>query len=341
VTTADGGAGGGRVQMQFDDNSLLPQLYGERDEHLGRIERQLGVSLVSRGNRVAISGPSARTDVARTALAALYERLKRGLEVDSGAVDAALRLATDRTGHRGAELWGESDEIRTRKRRISARSANQAAYIRALRERELVFGLGPAGTGKTYLAVATAVDMMMSGAVERIVLSRPAVEAGERLGFLPGDLREKVDPYLRPLYDALYDMLPGEQVMKRLNSGEIEVAPLAFMRGRTLANAFVILDEAQNTTPVQMKMFLTRLGENARMAVTGDLSQIDLPPGTQCGLRDAVDTLTDVEGVAMIQFTEADVVRHPLVSRIVRAYDQRDRRAQSGPRAKRSDDRRS
>jgi phosphate starvation-inducible PhoH-like protein len=341
VTTVDGGAGGGRVQMQFDDNSLLPQLYGERDEHLDRIERQLGVSLVSRGNRVAISGPSARTDVARTALAALYERLKRGLEVDSGAVDAALRLATDRTGHRGAELWGESDEIRTRKRRISARSANQAAYIRALRERELVFGLGPAGTGKTYLAVATAVDMMMSGVVERIVLSRPAVEAGERLGFLPGDLREKVDPYLRPLYDALYDMLPGEQVMKRLNSGEIEVAPLAFMRGRTLANAFVILDEAQNTTPVQMKMFLTRLGENARMAVTGDLSQIDLPPGTQCGLRDAVDTLTGVEGVAMIEFTEADVVRHPLVARIVRAYDQRDRRAQAAPRAKKSDDRRS
>ena len=341
MTTADGGGGGGRVQMQFDDNSLLPQLYGERDEHLGRIERQLGVSLVSRGNRVAISGPSARTDVARTALAALYERLKRGLEVDSGAVDAALRLATDRTGHRGTELWGESDEIRTRKRRISARSANQAAYIRALRERELVFGLGPAGTGKTYLAVATAVDMMMSGAVERIVLSRPAVEAGERLGFLPGDLREKVDPYLRPLYDALYDMLPGEQVMKRLNSGEIEVAPLAFMRGRTLANAFVILDEAQNTTPVQMKMFLTRLGENARMAVTGDLSQIDLPPGAQCGLRDAIDTLTGVEGVAMIEFTEADVVRHPLVARIVRAYDQRDRRAQPAQRAKKSDDRRS
>ena len=341
MSTIDRGTEGSRVQMQFDDNSLLPQLYGERDEHLGRIERQLGVSLVSRGNRVAISGPSARTDVARTALAALYDRLKRGLEVDSGAVDAALRLATDRTGHRGAKLWGESDEIRTRKRRISARSANQAAYIRALRERELVFGLGPAGTGKTYLAVATAVDMMMSGAVERIVLSRPAVEAGERLGFLPGDLREKVDPYLRPLYDALHDMLPGEQVMKRLNSGEIEVAPLAFMRGRTLANAFVILDEAQNTTPVQMKMFLTRLGENARMAVTGDLSQIDLPPGAQCGLRDAVDTLAGVEGVAMIEFTEADVVRHPLVSRIVRAYDQRDRRAQAAPRAKKTDDRRS
>jgi len=339
VSTVDRGANDGRVQMQFDDNSLLPQLFGERDVNLDRIERQLGVSLVSRGNRIAISGPSARTDVARTALAALYDRLKRGLEVDPGAVDAALRLATARTGHRGGALWGEGDEIRTRKRRISARNANQAAYIRALREHELVFGLGPAGTGKTYLAVATAVDMMMSGAVERIVLSRPAVEAGERLGFLPGDLRDKVDPYLRPLYDALHDMLPGDQVMKRLNSGEIEIAPLAFMRGRTLANAFVILDEAQNTTPVQMKMFLTRLGENARMAVTGDLSQIDLPPGAQCGLRDAVETLAGVEGVTMIEFTDADVVRHPLVSRIVRAYDARQR-AQAAPRAKKSDDRR-
>src|SRR6185312_5110111 len=254
----------------------------------------------------------------------------RGLDVDGAAVDAAIRLAADGPGRSGAPLWGEGDEIRTRKRRISARSANQAAYIRALRQHELVFGLGPAGTGKTYLAVATAVDMMMSGAVERIVLSRPAVEAGERLGFLPGDLREKVDPYLRPLYDALHDMLPGEQVMKRLNSGEIEVAPLAFMRGRTLANAFVILDEAQNTTPVQMKMFLTRLGEDARMAVTGDLSQIDLPRGTRSGLADALETLTGVEGIGTVRFTEADVVRHPLVARIVKAYDARER---GGPAA--------
>jgi len=322
-------AEGGRVQMQFDDNTLLPQLFGERDENLERIERQLGVSVVSRGNRIAISGPAARTDVARTALSALYDRLKRGLDVDGAAVDAAIRLAADGPGRSGAPLWGEGDEIRTRKRRISARSANQAAYIRALRQHELVFGLGPAGTGKTYLAVATAVDMMMSGAVERIVLSRPAVEAGERLGFLPGDLREKVDPYLRPLYDALHDMLPGDQVMKRLTSGEIEIAPLAFMRGRTLANAFVILDEAQNTTPVQMKMFLTRLGENARMAVTGDLSQIDLPPGMQSGLRDALDTLNGVEGISVIEFGEEDVVRHRLVSRIVHAYDQRDRRRAS------------
>ncbi len=319
--------GNGRVQMQFDDNSLLAQLFGERDENLDRIERQLGVSVVSRGNRLAISGPSGRTEMARATLSALYERLQRGLEVDGAAVDAALRLAQDRPGH--PKLWHEGEEIRTRKRRISARSPNQAAYIRALREHELVFGLGPAGTGKTYLAVATAVDMMLSGAVERIILSRPAVEAGERLGFLPGDLREKVDPYLRPLYDALHDMLPGEQVMKRLGSGEIEIAPLAFMRGRTLANAFVILDEAQNTTSVQMKMALTRLGENARMAVTGDLSQVDLPPGMQSGLSDALDTLQGVDGIATVQFDEGDVVRHALVSRIVRAYDQRDRKRQA------------
>jgi phosphate starvation-inducible PhoH-like protein len=313
---------GDRLQMQFDDNSLLPQLFGERDRHLDRIERELGVSLVSRGNRLAIGGPHESADVARSAIASLYQRLKRGLEVDNAAVDAALKRAS----LQAHEQWGEAEEIRTRKRRISPRSANQAAYLRALRANELVFGLGPAGTGKTYLAVAMAVDMLMSGTVERIILSRPAVEAGERLGFLPGDLREKVDPYLRPLYDALHDMLPGDQVMKRLSSGEIEIAPLAFMRGRTLANAFVILDEAQNTTPVQMKMFLTRLGEHSRMAVTGDLSQIDLPPRTRSGLADALETLQGEEGIAMVNFTDVDVVRHHLVSRIVRAYDRHDRK---------------
>jgi phosphate starvation-inducible PhoH-like protein len=314
--------GGDRLQMQFDDNSLLPQLYGERDRHLDRIERELGVSLVSRGNRLAIAGPQESADVARSAIASLYQRLKRGLEVDNAAVDAALKRAS----LQAHEQWGEAEEIRTRKRRISPRSANQAAYLRALRAHELVFGLGPAGTGKTYLAVAMAVDMLMGGTVERIILSRPAVEAGERLGFLPGDLREKVDPYLRPLYDALHDMLPGEQVMKRLSSGEIEIAPLAFMRGRTLANAFVILDEAQNTTPVQMKMFLTRLGEHSRMAVTGDLSQVDLPPRTRSGLADALETLKGEEGIAVVNFTDVDVVRHALVSRIVRAYDRHDRK---------------
>jgi phosphate starvation-inducible protein PhoH and related proteins len=323
-----------RVQMQFDDNALLPQLFGARDQYLERIERALGVELALRGNRLAISGANARTDIARTAISALYDRLKRGLDVDGADVDAAVRLAAEREKHDA--LWGEGEEIRTRKRRITARSHNQAAYIRALRANELVFGLGPAGTGKTYLAVAMAVDMLMAGAVERIILSRPAVEAGERLGFLPGDLREKVDPYLRPLYDALHDMMPGEQVMKRLASGEIEIAPLAFMRGRTLANAYVILDEAQNTTPVQMKMFLTRLGENARMAVTGDLSQVDLPAGMRSGLRDALDTLAGIEGAAVVEFTEADVVRHALVARIVRAYDDRDRRR--GARRRRDDD---
>jgi phosphate starvation-inducible PhoH-like protein len=320
---AGGSAAAGPVQMQFDDNALLPQLFGERDRHLDRIERDLGVSVVSRGNRLAISGPQDRAELARVALAALYDRLQRGLDVDGGEVDAALRHA--RHAAHGSAAAGDIGEIRTRRRRITPRGPHQADYLRALRANELVFGLGPAGTGKTYLAVAMGVDMLMSGAVERIILSRPAVEAGERLGFLPGDMKEKVDPYLRPLYDALHDMLPGEQVMKRLASGEIEIAPLAFMRGRTLANAFVILDEAQNTTPVQMKMFLTRLGENARMAVTGDLSQIDLPRGTRSGLRDALETLRDVEGVAMVQFNETDVVRHALVARIVRAYDERDR----------------
>ncbi|MGH6995711.1 MAG: PhoH family protein [Stellaceae bacterium] len=315
-----------RFNLHFADNALLPQLFGEHDKHLERIERALGVALVSRGNRLAISGSEAAADIARAALTALYERLKRGDEVDAHAVDAALRMAQHRGANRG-EPGGEGEEIRTRKRRIAPRGPAQAAYIKALRTHELVFGLGPAGTGKTYLAVAMAVDLLMAGRVDRIVLSRPAVEAGERLGFLPGDLREKVDPYLRPLYDALHDMLSGEQVMKRLSLGDIEIAPLAFMRGRTLANAFVILDEAQNTTPVQMKMFLTRLGENARMAVTGDLSQIDLPKGTRSGLTDAVETLAGVDGIAMIHFTEADVVRHPLVSRIVAAYDRHDQRA--------------
>jgi len=318
-----------RLQMQFDDNSLLSQLFGERDRNLERIERALGVSLASRGNRIAISGPGPSADLARAALASLYAQLKRGMEIDAQAVDAALRMAPHRVAEANAEASHDGEEIRTRKRRISARGPVQVQYIKALRKHELVFGIGPAGTGKTYLAVAMAVDLLMAGQVQRIVLSRPAVEAGERLGFLPGDLKEKVDPYLRPLYDALHDMMPGEQVMKRLASGEIEIAPLAFMRGRTLSNAYVILDEAQNTTPVQMKMFLTRLGENARMAVTGDLSQIDLPKGARSGLTDAIEALDGIEGVALVRFGEADVVRHPLVARIVGAYERRDKAAES------------
>ena len=318
-------AAAGRSQIEFDDNLLLPLLYGERDQHLDRIERQLGVSLVSRGNRLAIAGPASATEVARLALSRLYDRLKRGDEIDLAAVEAALRLAQAETEDKSLSLWREDAGFRTRKRRIAPRSAGQAVYVKAMRENELVFGLGPAGTGKTYLAVAAAIDLLMGGQVERVILSRPAVEAGERLGFLPGDLRDKVDPYLRPIFDALNDMLPADQIAKRLASGEIEVAPIAFMRGRTLARAFVILDEAQNTTPVQMKMFLTRLGEGSRMVVTGDPSQVDLPTGARSGLSDALEALRDVENIAIVRFTEKDVVRHPLVARIVGAYDARDR----------------
>jgi phosphate starvation-inducible PhoH-like protein len=312
------------VQLEFDDNRLLPMLFGEHDRNLAGIEQALGVQLVTRGNRLAISGTPESVAIAQRTLNALYQSLKRGLPVDRQEVDAALRLArAEREGEPSlfTELSGDGTAVKTQRKQIRPRSAGQVRYVDALRRQDLVIGVGPAGTGKTYLAVAVAVTMLAAGTVDRIVLSRPAVEAGERLGFLPGDLREKVDPYLRPLYDALYDMMPAEQVMKRLSSGEIEIAPLAFMRGRTLSNSFVILDEAQNTTPVQMKMFLTRLGENARMVVTGDLSQIDLPTGARSGLAEALDVLEGVEGVGIIRFTDADVVRHPLVARIVRAYD--------------------
>jgi len=317
------------VHLEFDDNRLLALLFGEYDQNLARIEQQLGVSLVSRGNQLAISGPPDSVGAAREALNGLYQRLKRGQTIDRNDVDAALRMvrATDSELNLFDRMSADGTAVRTQRRLVTPRTPVQAGYLRALRDSDMVFALGPAGTGKTYLAVAVGVAMLAKGTVDRIVLSRPAVEAGERLGFLPGDLRDKIDPYLRPLYDALYDLLPAEQVMKRLSNGEIEVAPLAFMRGRTLSNSFVIVDEAQNTTPVQMKMLLTRLGENSRMVVTGDLSQIDLPGGVRSGLRDAIDVLGRVEGISFIWFTDADVVRHSLVSRIVRAYDERDRAA--------------
>jgi phosphate starvation-inducible protein PhoH and related proteins len=320
-------AAAGRSQLEFDDNLLLPALYGERDQHLDRIERQLGVSLVPRGNKLSIAGPASATEVARLALSRLYDRLKRSNEIDTASVEAAMRLAQAEIDDKSLSLWDDETGFRTRKRRIAPRSAGQAHYVKAMREHELVFGLGPAGTGKTYLAVAAAIDLLMAGKVERIILSRPAVEAGERLGFLPGDLRDKVDPYLRPIFDALNDMLPADQLAKRLASSEIEVAPIAFMRGRTLSHAFVILDEAQNTSPVQMKMFLTRLGEGSRMVVTGDPTQVDLPPGSRSGLADALEALRGVDDVAIVRFTEKDVVRHPLVARIVGAYEARDRAA--------------
>ena len=326
----------GSVVLRFDDNSLLPLLYGDYDQNLARIEQAVGVTLSSRGNRVAITGSGPAVAIAREALNALYRRLQQGMAVEAAEVDAAVRLAGAHAAERAGGIDGQAGEtltIRTPRRHITPRSAGQSRYMRALAESPMVFGLGPAGTGKTYLVVATAVAMLISGRVDRIILSRPAVEAGERLGFLPGDLREKIDPYLAPLYDALYDMMPGDQVANRLASGEIEVAPLAFMRGRTLSHAFVILDEAQNATRVQMKMFLTRLGEGSRMAVTGDPTQVDLPTGAISGLADAVRTLERIDEVRFVRFTDADVVRHSLVTRIVQAYEEDDRRAADRPRA--------
>jgi phosphate starvation-inducible PhoH-like protein len=309
------------VTLQFSDNTLLSLLLGDHDRHLVRMEQMLGVRLSCRGNRVAIAGESGRVEAAQTALKGLYKRLEGNQGISISDVEAAIRLS-DAEGPRLP--GGDLPAIRTRRGAVGPRSPGQAAYMDMLARHEMVFGIGPAGTGKTYLAVAQAVAMLQAGRVDRIVLSRPAVEAGERLGFLPGDMKEKVDPYLRPLYDALHDMLPGEQVVRRLANGEIEVAPLAFMRGRTLAHSFVILDEAQNTTPVQMKMFLTRMGEGTRMVITGDLSQVDLPAGQRSGLRDALDTVDGLAGIGIARFDRRDVVRHPLVAAIVDAYEQRE-----------------
>ncbi|WP_369796771.1 PhoH family protein [Belnapia sp. F-4-1] len=315
------------VTLQFDDNALLPLLYGEHDRHLARIEQRLGVRLGSRGNRLTIAGGTARTEVAEVALKALWRRLEKGQPVGTAEVEAALRMAEgDAEGDPRLPLQ-DRPEIRTRKGAIAPRTPAQAAYIDLLARQEMVFGIGPAGTGKTYLAVAQGVALLQAGRVDRIVLSRPAVEAGERLGFLPGDLKEKVDPYLRPLYDALHDMLPAEQVARRITSGEIEIAPLAFMRGRTLAHCYAILDEAQNTTPAQIKMFLTRMGEGTRMVITGDPTQVDLPAGQRSGLSDALSILDGVEGIGVARFDERDVVRHPLVARIVAAYGRADGQA--------------
>ncbi|MEM8986077.1 MAG: PhoH family protein [Pseudomonadota bacterium] len=303
--------------IDFKDNGLTAALCGPHDSHLARLEGALGVRLSPRGNRIAVNGGAGARAAAIAALNSLYKRLEAGLEVGAAEVDAAARHAL--VGPAGGAP--RDVQIKTPKRVISPRSPAQAAYLRALSEDELIFGVGPAGTGKTYLAVAAAVSMLAKGEVERLILSRPAVEAGERIGFLPGDMKDKVDPYLRPLYDALFDMMPGDQVEKRLADGVIEIAPLAFMRGRTLSRAFVILDEAQNATVAQMKMFLTRLGEGSRMAVTGDPSQSDLPRGETSGLADALDVLAGLEGVRISAFTKADIVRHALVARIVEAYD--------------------
>ncbi len=320
---SDGGVAA--IHVDFEDNGLLPLLFGDHDRYLAQIENRLDISLVSRGNRLAITGAQDSIGVARSALDLLYNRLAAGQDIDAGEVDAALGVAAQ-----GGAAGDDSPLIRTGKKLVMSRTANQRRYVEAIESHDMVFGLGPAGTGKTYLAVCAAVSMLAAARVERIVLSRPAVEAGERLGFLPGDMQEKIDPYLRPLYDALYDAMPRDQVQRSIDSGRIEIAPLAFMRGRTLADSFVILDEAQNTTPMQMKMILTRLGPHSRMVITGDPSQIDLPPRTRSGLLDAVDVLKGVDDVEFVRFTQTDVVRHDLVARIVGAYDARSLDSEGG-----------
>jgi phosphate starvation-inducible PhoH-like protein len=313
-----------RLEILFDRPQLLGRLFGEYDQNLVAIENRLGVYVSARGNKLQIEGEAEAAARAREVLTGLYNRIVKGEDIDSGMVEAVISMSAEPTldgiiRHDVSE--GPSIMIRTRKKTIVPRSATQTRYMHALASADVIFALGPAGTGKTYVAVAQAVQMLIQGQVTRLILSRPAVEAGERLGFLPGDMKEKVDPYLRPLYDALYDMLPAEQVERRIASGEIEIAPIAFMRGRTLGDAFIILDEAQNTTPMQMKMFLTRFGQNSRMVVCGDPRQIDLPDIGKSGLADAVGRLEGIDGISTIRFSAADVVRHPIVGRIVDAYE--------------------
>ncbi len=321
---------GSSHRIRFDDNSACAQLFGQHHLNLARIEQKLPVSIVTRGNEVFIQGQGdGEVRTAAAVLEDLYGQLKLGREVGREEVDAALRMAAgDAAGNGGPH---QDLAVRTERRTVAPRSPNQARYLRTMEGHDLTFALGPAGTGKTYLAVAQAVTLLKQRRVDRLVLSRPAVEAGERLGFLPGDLKEKVDPYMRPLYDALQDMLPEGKLQQKIEGGQIEIAPLAYMRGRTLSNAFVILDEAQNATPAQMKMFLTRLGENSRMVVTGDPSQSDLPPGTASGLVDAVSKLEGLPEIGFVRFDKLDVVRHPLVGQIIQAYDDAAAAAAAAP----------
>lgn len=321
---AQAGAASAERLIEFSDNNLLIELCGGFDRNLAALEQGFDIVIARRGNQLALHGDAESVAGAEAALTSLYQRLESGRSLEKGDVDAAICLRGDAPPPDPGQLElfkGGRVEIRTRKKTVEPRTETQRAYVQSLFRSELVFGIGPAGTGKTYLAVAAAVSMFMEGKVDRIILSRPAVEAGERLGFLPGDMKEKIDPYMQPLYDALGDLLPGRQVAKYMEDKVIEIAPLAFMRGRTLGNAFVVLDEAQNATEMQMKMFLTRLGEGGRMAITGDPTQIDLPRGVGSGLVQAERVLSGVKGIEFVKFSAEDVIRHPLVAKIVKAYD--------------------
>lgn len=313
--------------VEFPDNRLLIDLCGEYDRNLTEIEQKLSVQIVRRGNQLVVMGDEDSQKQAIEVLQSLYTRLEGGRDVEAADVDRELRMGGSEqgTGSRDGDqlemFKGGTVEIKTRKKLVEPRTDAQKAYVQSLFSNELAFGIGPAGTGKTYLAVAVGVSMFIGGHVDRIILSRPAVEAGEKLGYLPGDMKDKVDPYMQPLYDALNDFLPGKQLAKLIEEKRIEIAPLAFMRGRTLANAFVVLDEAQNATTMQMKMFLTRLGEGSRMVITGDRSQVDLPRGVQSGLTDAERLLKTIPNISFNYFTSKDVVRHPLVAAIIEAYE--------------------
>ena len=312
--------------IEFRKNDLLPLLFGAHNAHLHYLEDRLGIDIADRGNRLTLSGDAGAIKTAEHILNRLWNKIEQNHEVGTAEIDAELRFLEDKekpkTQEQKDKVMSKDDiVIKTKKKTIVARSPNQALYMRSILDHEMVFGLGPAGTGKTYLAVAVGVAMYLEGKVERLIFARPAVEAGERLGFLPGDMKDKVDPYLRPIYDALHDMMPYDFMVKKIEDGDIEIAPLAFMRGRTLSNAFVILDEAQNTTTTQMKMILTRLGESSRMVINGDLSQTDLPVGVKSGLRDASEILDGIEDIQFIHFQKDDVIRHKLVSKIVNAYE--------------------
>lgn len=316
--------GGEPTVVYFDDMRLVRDLLGDYDANLAVLEDRLGVEAVVNGNAVSLRGTEASCATAKSVLEQLYSRLAQGETIGVGEVVGAIRHAhAVEPSESGGSDTGlpEARQIRTRKRLITARTPAQSAYLASLERNDLVFATGPAGTGKTYLAVAFAAACLESGRCDRLILSRPAVEAGERLGFLPGDMREKVDPYLRPLYDALYDVLAPERVERGLASGAIEIAPLAFMRGRTLSHAMIILDEAQNCTPVQLKMALTRIGDESKMIVTGDPTQVDLPPGKDSGLLEAINLLKGIDEIDHIAFTRADVVRRELVGKIVDAYE--------------------
>ncbi|MGI9391184.1 MAG: PhoH family protein [Boseongicola sp.] len=319
------------TRVEFPDNRMLIDLFGEFNRNLAQVETSLGVQILHQGNQVAIFGePDVRARAAEI-LNALYQRVEAGRELTPGDIEAEIRLGGSKpdsernaAGDQMELFQGGRVEIKTRKKLIEPRTKAQKEYVRALYSNEMAFAIGPAGTGKTYLAVAAGVNMFFGGHVDRIVLSRPAVEAGERLGFLPGDMKDKVDPYMQPLYDALNDFMPGKQLAKLIDEKRIEIAPLAFMRGRTLSNAFVVLDEAQNATTMQMKMFLTRLGEGSRMVITGDRTQVDLPRGTASGLADAEALLGSIKDISFSYFTAKDVVRHSLVAKIIEAYGAAD-----------------